>query len=65
LIRQRYRLLNGSFAASIVRVTSCLVMHNYSPSVIVCCRTLWSFVQLWPWHHPLVLLPRSSSCTSD
>ena len=66
LIGQRCRLLNGSFAASIVRVLSCLSCHaKFSPGATVCPRTLWSFVQLRPWHHPHVLLPRSSSCTSD
>jgi cellulose synthase/poly-beta-1,6-N-acetylglucosamine synthase-like glycosyltransferase len=64
LIGQRRRWLNGSFAASIVRVISCLVMRGYSPGAAVCSRTLWSFVQLQPWYHPHVLLPRPSSCTS-
>ena len=44
LISQRGRSLNSSFAASVVRSISCLVMRNYSPSIIVCYRALWSFV---------------------
>ena len=64
LIGQRRRWLNGSFAASIVRVISCLVMRSYSPGATVCSRTLWSFVQLRPWYLPHVLLPHPSSCTS-
>jgi cellulose synthase/poly-beta-1,6-N-acetylglucosamine synthase-like glycosyltransferase len=62
LIGQRRRWLNGSFAASIVRITPSSVVRSYSPGTPVCYRALWSIVQLRPWHRSHVLLPPSSPC---
>ena len=68
LIGQRRRWLNGSFAASIVRVVLNLSNAVAHPIILVCCRALWSIIQVEPWYHPHVLLPPPSpraSCFVD
>jgi chitin synthase len=68
LIGQRRRWLNGSFAASIVSVMLSFVKCSHLTGFLVCCRALLPIVQVWPWHHPHVLLPPSSpraSCSVD
>jgi chitin synthase len=64
LIGQRRRWLNGSFAASIVRVVLNILKGSYSTSTTVCYRALWTVVQIQPWYHPHVLLPHPSPCVS-
>ena len=68
LIGQRRRWLNGSFAASIVRVVLNLSNAVTDLAILVCCRALRPIVQVEPWYHPHVLLPPPSpraSCFVD
>jgi chitin synthase len=64
LIGQRRRWLNGSFAASIVRVVPNYLKGNYSSGTTVCYRALWPIVWIQPWYYPHVLLPHPSPCVS-
>jgi cellulose synthase/poly-beta-1,6-N-acetylglucosamine synthase-like glycosyltransferase len=65
LIGQRRRWLNGSFAASVVSISSALVPLLLRSVFSVCASQLFQALSIWTWDYPHVLPPYSGSCKSE